>query len=612
MNVTCNPFGVLEASDNAGNAHFHQLVEEQAQALFDAGTLNSNHVKNDIIAQGIVYTIHQRGGIFVYTNGRQVCPAIALNFTIEALERAPRIRADFNDNCVVCGPDGVERASSHIGNERLDKLVDDNLPEFYSFTGMDEEEGRNWVAGNIVKTVEERGGKFVRETLPGQWREVDKKDARRFVLHVLLHGMPREGEQIFAPLKASRPPAHESPIQQAPTGLLRNMVEFLNLGDRMRLARCSTSMLRKITKETPSLWTSISFATSPGMQRAKLTDDMVSSLLTRVNAHQVTKSVDLTNCARFEGTALEPLRGSRVLERISIDGGGVNDLISTYDILRTCIPYNLSSVNLPEAMNSDAEAQFHRDLEAGRHSMQRYLQGKDIKCRECSQPVVDKHEQVIPQVFGMPSRQCSKCCTYACGKASCSLKLTHCGQCGSMSCNTCADGPVQCGLCRVSYCKLCKPVAKCKRCDELYCKGCRVVATCRFCNLGLCNLCLEREGIVYSECICEDCTAMACSDCSRNHMSNCHGCRDTFDNDCALDALNFCESCDERFCEDCLKPCVCGLVCASCQGKFPRCSDCGYNVCTDCLVRKRPPLCSNCGEKKKKSKRRRLEGSAIV
>jgi hypothetical protein len=48
---------------------------------------------------------------------------------------------------------------------------------------------------------------------------------------------------------------------------------------------------------------------------------MLQALLTRVNAREVTTYLNLDRCHKLIGHGLEPLRGSLVLERISLDIG---------------------------------------------------------------------------------------------------------------------------------------------------------------------------------------------------------------------------------------------------------------------------------------------------
>ena len=89
---------------------------------------------------------------------------------------------------------------------------------------------------------------------------------------------------------------------------------FLKLSSRIRLASTSKTLQKLIFQDCIPLWREIDFSDLPYATKQSLTDEMLASLLIRVNAKSVTRTINLTSCNGIQGTGLEPLRGSEVLE----------------------------------------------------------------------------------------------------------------------------------------------------------------------------------------------------------------------------------------------------------------------------------------------------------
>lgn len=109
-----------------------------------------------------------------------------------------------------------------------------------------------------------------------------------------------------------------------------------------------------------------------------MTDSMLQALLTRVNARQITKFLSIALCGQIQGSGLEPLRGSRILERVVLRTGGARfDEALVMDILRTMLPHKLYEVQLVpfrriphvyanKSLHTARRDSFHRDLRAAR------------------------------------------------------------------------------------------------------------------------------------------------------------------------------------------------------------------------------------------------------
>lgn len=151
-----------------------------------------------------------------------------------------------------------------------------------------------------------------------------------------------------------------SMIENLPTEIMARILEHSLLHERLILARCSTQLLHLITKECTELWVRIDlmplkeWRTQVELEKrnANLTDEMLATLLTRVNAREITRFLSLQSCKRIVGPGLESLRDSRFLEHITLPSGyrgkerleDFNEHL-VIDILHTMIPHSLCKVN---------------------------------------------------------------------------------------------------------------------------------------------------------------------------------------------------------------------------------------------------------------------------
>lgn len=118
--------------------------------------------------------------------------------------------------------------------------------------------------------------------------------------------------------------------------------EFVELPDRVRFASCSKLLQKLVIDECAPLWRELDFSKIKG--RLLLTDERLSSLLVRVNARSVTKSLNLSGCKELRRTCLEPLRGSEALEEINLLRCDKLDWGIVFPILRSMVSFNLFRV----------------------------------------------------------------------------------------------------------------------------------------------------------------------------------------------------------------------------------------------------------------------------
>lgn len=374
--------------------------------------------------------------------------------------------------------------------------------------------------------------------------------------------------------------------------------------------------MKVITKDCSELWKEICFNRWRGSSRISapsgvLTDEMLAALLIQVNACTVTTDLDLDGCLKIRGCGLEPLRHSRVLERVNLSGLRlINDTV--YDIerealgiLRTSIPYKLDQVkfeNVGEISRRSIRMDrrivqtlrlsgytvdlgwmngvtlqrnsFIRDMRAEK---KRQATEQCVACASCEEPVSELSRQITPDIKGVPSSRCSSCRKYFCRKSSCIVSMQDCCVCGEASCAQC-EPQGRCRDCNSTFCSGCKYVSPpCDVCKSSLCEDCETVRPCKGCNKLLCMNCKVEEGDnnYYDDGEylrpCTDCDAWYCDDCITN--------------------MSTCVTCNKRFCLDCRDL----LTCDACG--FVRCSMCAYS-CVSC----KKTLCDGCMSRKSKRK----------
>lgn len=151
-------------------------------------------------------------------------------------------------------------------------------------------------------------------------------------------------------------------IERLPAEIIMKVLSYSTVPERLNLATCTTELLERITTECPGLWNCIDFY--PYHERFNkgsqllwrqtncLTDRMLSALLQRVHARDVTTILRLKGCTNIVGHGLEPLRGSRVLAIMDLsiwpggapEGKKMNETL-VIDIMQTMLPHKLSEVH---------------------------------------------------------------------------------------------------------------------------------------------------------------------------------------------------------------------------------------------------------------------------
>lgn len=135
-------------------------------------------------------------------------------------------------------------------------------------------------------------------------------------------------------------------IEKLPSDVMVRVLEFVDLPDCIRLATCSKRLQNLVYQDCVLLWRDIDLSKVNGAPHC-LTDDMLSSLLLRVNAKTVTRSMNLDWSTKITGTGLTPLSESQVLETLDFRENFQFRHIQIdifVPILRTMIPHKLVRV----------------------------------------------------------------------------------------------------------------------------------------------------------------------------------------------------------------------------------------------------------------------------
>ena len=102
-------------------------------------------------------------------------------------------------------------------------------------------------------------------------------------------------------------------MEELPPELMVKVLAFTDIPTRTKLALCSLSLQQRVYRDCPQVWTNVDLSYS-----YNITDLGLSRFLTRINAKEVTKTLDLNYCRHLRGSGLMPIRNSRVLEHVDL------------------------------------------------------------------------------------------------------------------------------------------------------------------------------------------------------------------------------------------------------------------------------------------------------
>ena len=365
-------------------------------------------------------------------------------------------------------------------------------------------------------------------------------------------------------------------VEELPVEVLARTLGCMDIASRVKLASCNKALQTRVYRDCAQAWRSILFQQHvPESYRSRLTDYQLSTLLTRVNARDVTTLLYLTDCDQIRGPGLAPLRNSSLLRDIDLRGTAADENpIPFLTILRTMIPHKLTDVTLDlETLQDPVVVDFFQCL---REAKMKQVQDEGLVCAGCHDIIPVQSRQCIPNRLGHQMFSCLNCDRLFCRRGSCPTGVRECGVCYETYCNDC-DIAFQCYLCGKSYCNECSKDYKCNDCGNQCCQECddendEWILSCnnQECCRYVCRKCAQTPEGCENDCLlCLHCQELgSCSVCKRDFCVRC------------TDGCMHCIQCSKSFCGDCMNP---GRVrkCGACQQTY--CNDCReFEHCDDC------------------------------
>ena len=302
---------------------------------------------------------------------------------------------------------------------------------------------------------------------------------------------------------------------------------------------------------------------------AKLTDDHITTILTRIDSSNNLKTLKLAGCINITGSCLEVIHSSGVLELLdlSLVGKHESPILDTEPLLSesAVIPIldsmrgrrKLKLLHLPKTFRTNQSTAVEQFLER----YNQYLSSFEYKCSKCETICDDTgfHRWIIQghedeNYEGNQNYTCSGCLSHFCfndcvddyGEE----YIFWCEKCENHYCKECMTSN-ECRMCFQSYCNKCDALEKvCEdfSCETNLCEGCIQESTCRHCNQTRCKECIRS----YS-CGRDGCNKVICGDCveSKGEGGKCHKCTAAF---CSSECRYLkCSRDWERACPACIK-----------------------------------------------------------
>jgi hypothetical protein len=367
----------------------------------------------------------------------------------------------------------------------------------------------------------------------------------------------------------------------------------------MRPSAITKAILSPRNEDEEDLWEEINFEDNCWVLCADLTDDDIAGMLACINAVQKLKRLYLTHCENITGRALEPLRGSTVLERLDLSLVGNHqiafkecglletDVIPTLNSIIGCQHHSLKHIQFPYLWRKELDSFVRyilgckREIQTGYFA--RFLQKYDeteyqqsIRCQNCN---INCRERLSicredeRKYFGTQHFTCYDCLNhycYNCKDEEGQFYLTFCVLCEKFRCKYCMTMK-PCQSCRqgaftqelqqgysernyISFmCNDCKDDdRKCEECGHVFCKNCQdEMQWCTTCPRSRCETCMNTL-----RCEHEICQARTCGTCRNNNHEDYEGvvetCRGCWKNLCFTHRLNACKQNWDTSCRECV------------------------------------------------------------
>jgi hypothetical protein len=264
----------------------------------------------------------------------------------------------------------------------------------------------------------------------------------------------------------------------------------------------------------------------------KLSDEDIGGILVCIDAVHTIKVFKLTKgLFNIVGHGLEPLRGSRIIERIDMSPVDALDLdeCGEYSFLsllseETVVPIldsiitvegsSLKQLNLPKKWRVNKVPILTRFLTRYNRALNR----RELACSRNDCTSTCRHNE-FPWI-GLQSWVFGHDGMYG-------VQQHTCYDCNDHFCEVHTDEmtPFICEICELTHCMDCNPTKECELCNVASCQECEPVYMCEGCDRSLCGNCCSSS-------YCENCGDLSCEDCT---------------------SLMFCEydGCDRMNCDEC-------------------------------------------------------------
>jgi len=388
-----------------------------------------------------------------------------------------------------------------------------------------------------------------------------------------------------------------TPVERLPAEVMTDVLEYVDISVRVKLASCNTRLEQLVYRDCPSLWVDLD------LSNRDFHEWRLDTFLRQIKAREVTRSLCLRGCKSRTGwEQLMPLRRSQVLERIDVRGWAypVPNPDRLLNILRTTFPYSLTDVRFPKFQPQRQANKVDRFLKKLRAKNFQSAREQGLLCHACQGAVADEH--LVATDTGYPGIYCGACRNSFCRRHGCTMGVTVCTSCNDPFCDDCDEIRV-CLLCERNVCKVCGRNRTCDTCHSYRCGRCTVVHVCSICKKAECFTCDELDIRK-----CWKCENFFCPDCQK--VSSCNHCGSYTCSTCA--DVNHCPGCEEHFCSRCSEQgisCSCGIPlcprgmvcdihntvsCKRCHGTgtcdgcncsceiVSRCNGCGKSYCDAC------------------------------
>lgn len=212
--------------------------------------------------------------------------------------------------------------------------------------------------------------------------------------------------------------------RSAPTSILSWFKKGSTRKKMKRPSAITRTILSPMTEDEKNIWEEINFDDNDSFLCACLTDNDVAGMLVCINAVKELKRLYLANCISITGRALEPLRGSNIIEAIDLSLGNNYPLHCEQLLPEDVIPilsaiigsknHSLRHLHFPRGWRKLFHVNFYFERFLEKYNQTKHQQ--NILCQNCR---VDCYEalslcRVDKNYLGIQHFTCYDCLSHYC------------------------------------------------------------------------------------------------------------------------------------------------------------------------------------------------------